>query len=226
MQKQIVWSAALSIVLATSAAQAQEKRSELGFNLGYTGSEGVNATDIVDGARFDAEIKNKSSFSWNFDYGYFVNEKVEIGALFAQQNSELQFFAQNGAFITVPENWNVNNIQATVAYNTGTSQSKARFYLLGGLGVTRYTSKDLTLGNGDVFETDGATKFATTWGTGVKFYPAPGFGMKMGVRWTPTALGSLTDNWLCGPFDNCEVVDKDRTWARQLEVAVGALVRF
>ena len=226
MQKQVVWSAALTLVLVASAAQAQEKRSELGFNLGYTGSEGVNATDIVDGARFDVGVSNKSSFSWNFDYGYFVNEKFQIGALFAQQNSELQFSAANGAFVTAPENWNVNNIQATFTYNTGTSQSKARVYLLGGLGVTRYTSKDLTLGNGDVFETDGATKFATTWGGGIKFYPAPGFGMKMGVRWTPTALGSLSDNWLCGPFDNCEVVDKDRTWARQLEVTVGALVRF
>lgn len=226
MRGKISWCAALIVVLATAGPQAQDKRSELGFNLGYTGSEGVSATDIVDGARLDARVSNKSSFSWNFDYAYFVNEKLEIGGLFAQQNSELQFSAANGAFISVPENWNVNNIQATVAYNTGTSQSKARFYLLGGLGVTRYTSKDLTLGNGDVFETDGATKFATTWGTGVKFYAAPGFGMKMGVRWTPTALGSLSDNWLCGPFANCVVVDKDRTWARQLEVAVGALVRF
>ena len=221
-----IWSAALIIVLVTSAAQAQEKRSEFSLNAGYTGSEGINATDIVDGARFDVEIKPKSSFSWNVDYGYFVNEKFQIGAVFAQQNSQLQFFAQNGAFVTVPENWNVNNFQATFAYNTGTYQSKARVYLLGGLGVTRYTSKDLEGPNGLTFELDGASKFATTWGGGVKFYPAPGFGMKMGVRWTPTALGSLTDDWLCGPFDNCEVVDKDRTWARQLEVAVGALVRF
>ena len=226
MQNKIVWPAALIIALVTSAAQAQERRSEFGFNLGYTGSEGVSATDIVDGARIDVHVSNKSSFSWNLDYGYFVNEKVEIGALFAQQNSELQFAAQNGAFVTAPENWNVNNIMATFTFNTGTSQSKARVYLLGGFGVTRYTSKDLTGPNGVTFETDGASKFASTWGGGMKFYPAPGFGMKMGLRWTPTALGSLTDNWLCGPYDNCEVVDKDRTWARQLEVTVGALLRF
>ena len=83
----------MTIVLVTSVAQAQEKRSELGFNLGYTGSEGFNATDIVEGAQFDVGVSNKSSFSWNIDYGYFVNEKFQIGALFAQQNSELQFSA-------------------------------------------------------------------------------------------------------------------------------------
>ena len=226
MQTRIICSAALIVVLGTSAAHAQEKRAELGFNMGYTGSEGFTGTDIVNGAPFDAGISYKSSFSWNFDFGYFANEKVEIGAVFAQQNSELQFSAQNGAFVTVPENWNVNNIQGTVAYNTGTSQSKARIYFLGGLGVTRYTSKDLLGPNGQTFETRGATKFATTWGAGVKLYPAPAFGMKLGVRWTPTALGSLTDDWLCGPFGNCEVVDVDRTWSRQLEVAVGALLRF
>ena len=221
-----IWSAALIVVLVASAAQAQEKRSELGFNVGYTGSEGFTATDIVDGVRFDAGIAPKSSFSWNFDYNYFVNEKFQIGGVFAQQNSELQFSAQNGAFVTVPENWSVNNLQAIFTFNTGTSATKARVYLLGGLGVTRYTSKTLQLQNGQTFETDGANKFATTWGGGVKLYPAPGFGMKIGVRWTPTPLGSLTDDWLCGPFANCQVVDLDRTWARQLEVAFGALVRF
>jgi hypothetical protein len=79
MQKQIVWSATLIIVLASSAAQGQEKRAELGFNLGYTGSEGVTATDVVSGARFDAGIDPKSFFSWNFDFGYFATEKVEVG---------------------------------------------------------------------------------------------------------------------------------------------------
>ena len=143
MQGKIGWFATLLLCLVTSAAQAQEKRSELGFNVGYTGSEGLNATDIVDGVEFDAGIAPKSSFSWNIDYGYFVNENVQIGALFAQQNSELQFSARNGAFVTVPENWNVNNIQATVAYNTGSFDSKVRVYVLCGLGVTRYTSKDL-----------------------------------------------------------------------------------
>lgn len=226
MHGKIATFAAIILVLATTGAEAQEKRSELGINAGYTGSEGLNATSLVSGAPIDVEFKPKSSFSWNIDYGYFVNEKVQIGGLFAQQNSQMQFFAQNGAFVTVPENWNVNNYQFTVAFNTGTFESKARVYLLGGLGLTRYTSLDLEGTNGVTFETDGATKFASTWGGGVKFYPAPGFGLKMGVRWTPTALGTLTDDWLCGPYNNCEVVDLDRTWSRQLEVTVGGVFRF
>jgi hypothetical protein len=89
MQRTIVWSAPLIIMLATSAAQAQDKRAEVGFNLGYTDSEGVTATDVFNGARFDAGIDPKSSFSWNIDFGYFANEKIEIGGLFAQQNSHM-----------------------------------------------------------------------------------------------------------------------------------------
>jgi opacity protein-like surface antigen len=226
MQKQIVWSATLIMVLATSAAQAQEKRAELGFNLGYTGSEGVTATDVVAGARFDTGIDPKSSFSWNLDFGYFVTEKVEVGALFAQQNSQMEFFAQTGAFRTIPQNWNVNNFQGTVAYNTGTFESKTRVYFLGGLGFTRYTSQDFQGPNALPFEIRGASKFASTWGAGVKFYPAPAFGMKLGLRWTPTALGSLTDDWLCGPYGGCEVVEVNRSWSRQLEFTTGGFLRF
>ena len=51
-------------------------------------------------------------------------------------------------------------------------------------------------------------------------------GMKVGLRWTPTALGSLTDDWLCGPYANCEVVDVNRSWFRQLEFAVGGFLCF
>ena len=226
MRRQIVWSATFIIMLAASAVQAQEKRAELGFNLGYTGSEGVTATDVVSGLQFDVGIDPKSSFSWNLDFGYFASEKVQVGFLFAQQNSQIEFFAQNGAFRTIPQNWNVNNIQGTVAYNTGTFDSKTRVYFLGGLGVTRYTSQDFQGPNGVPFELRGATKFATTWGGGVKFYPAPALGLKVGVRWTPTALGSLTDEWLCGPYFNCEVIEVNRTWSRQLEFAVGGFLRF
>ena len=63
MQRTIVCSAAVTLMLAASAAQAQDKRAEIGFNLGYTGSEGVTATDVVGGARFDVGIDPKSSFS-------------------------------------------------------------------------------------------------------------------------------------------------------------------
>ena len=226
MQSRIVWSAALIVGLVTSAAHAQEKRAELGFNLGYTGSEGVTATDVLPGARFDAGVDAKSSFSWNLDFGYFATENIQIGALFAQQNSEQEFFAQNGAFRTVPGNWNVNNFQGTFAYNTGSFESKTRVYFLGGLGFTRYTSNTFEGPNSQEFEIRGATKFATTWGAGLKFYPASAAGLKAGVRWTPTALGSLTDDWLCGPYNNCEVVDVDRSWSRQLEFTVGGFLRF
>lgn len=220
MLKRIVWFAAF-IVLTAAVAQAQEPRTELGFNLGYTTSEGLKATDVFNNVNYGVGLKPKSSFSWNFDLGHFVSPKIEIGGLFAQQNSQLQFNNASGAFKTVPKNWNVNNIDGTVAFNTGNFDSKARFYVLGGLGFTRYTSQTIDLQNpilvngGSVssFEIRGATKFNTTWGAGAKFYPAPKFGLKMGVRWTPTALGSLSDEWLCGPYLNCAVIDKDRIYS-------------
>jgi hypothetical protein len=50
--------------------------------------------------------------------------------------------------------------------------------------------------------------------------------MKVGLRWTPTALGSLTDDWLCGPYGSCEVVEVNRNWSRQLEFTTGGFLRF
>jgi opacity protein-like surface antigen len=227
MLRRIVWSAVF-VVLAASSAPAQDKRGEFSLNLGGTGSSGINSNEVAPSgqAAVFVEARPKNAFSWGLDIGYFASDKVQIGALFSSQKSELQFTVGD-TFKQVGEGLDVQNFMGTIAFHTGDLDSKTRFYILGGLGATRYGEVTFVGPNGNSAQTSGTSKFASTWGLGVKSYPNPKLALKLGFRWTPTNLGETADDWVCSPYYPGEcTVGGNTQYAHQYEFSVGVALRF
>lgn len=227
MSRRLLWSATL-VVLVASVAQAQDKRGEFSLNLGGTMGSGINSNEVAPSgqAAVFVEAVPKNSFSWGLDVGYFVSDKVQIGGLFSSQKSELQFTV-GSTFKQAGEGLDVQNFMGTFAFHTGDLDSKTRFYFLAGLGATRYGEVTFIGPNGNSAQTSGKSKFATTWGLGVKSYPSARLGWKLGFRWTPTNLGETADEWLCSPYypASC-TVGENTQYAHQYEFSAGLMLRF
>jgi opacity protein-like surface antigen len=229
MLRRIVLSTAV-VVLAAAAAQAQEdKRGELGLFLGTTSSSGISSNDVtpLDQPAVFVEAKPKNGFTWGADLNYFVNERFQVGALYSIQKSDLQFTV-GSAWTNVGQGLDVQNMMGTVTFNTGSFDSKTRFYILGGLGATRYGNVTLANINGENVQIGGKSKFATTWGAGLKFYPSPKIGAKAQVRYTPTNIKDTADEWLCAPYHpaSCAAGGVNHQYASQWEFTGGVFLRF
>ena len=131
-----------AMALAASGAQAQDPRVEIGVAAGWTLSDGVTADSPVlggDGNLYNS-LEPDDSVSYSLNLGFFVNPNFEIGGLFSQQKSKM---IVGGTIVRELGDWSVDNYHGYFAYNTGDFDSKARFYILGGLGATRYGSREL-----------------------------------------------------------------------------------
>jgi len=222
MIRKTVWLASI-VTLATATAWAQEPRVEVSATAGWTFSDGVSgeAFRAPDGNLYD-RIDPKDSFSWGAQIGFLVSENVEVGFLFNQQQSKLVLGGQATREIG---DQSIYNYHGYVAYNFGYGDSTVRPYLMGGLGATQYASFGFTGADGEQREIDGSTRFSTTWGAGVKVFPSPSFGIRAGVRWTPTYIKSDAAGWWCDPYWGCWVVG-DAQYSNQWELAGGVTLRF
>jgi opacity protein-like surface antigen len=206
-----------------SASWAQDHRVEIGGSAAWTFSDGVTGQAVLggDGNLYDS-IEPKDSFSYSLDLGFFLTPNLEIGGLFSQQKSKMVI---GGTTTRELGDWSVDNYHGTFTYNFGESDAKARFYLMGGAGVTRYSSLSYTGVTGATREIGGESQFSTTWGAGVKIYPGHGLGIKLGARWTPTYIKSDAAGWWCDPYWGCYVVG-DPQYSSQFEVSGGLTLRF
>ncbi len=208
--------------LAAGPAQAQDPRVEIGVGAGWTLSDGVTFQGVIGGdGNIYNEIGPKDSFSFNANIGFFVSETTEVGFLWGRQKTTLEVL---GTVTREVGDQNVDNYHGYVAYHFGDPDAKARLYVLGGAGATRYGSVPFQVGS-FVGETSGETQFSTTWGLGVKLYPSPRFGIKLGARWTPTYIKSDAEGWWCDPYWGCYVVG-DAQYSNQFEFGGGIVVRF
>ena len=216
------WALGSAFLLVGGKAQAQDPRVEFSASAGWTLSDGVTFQGVLggDGNLYD-EIGPKDSFSFNANLGFFVNESTEIGFLWGRQKTTLEVL---GTTTREVGDQNVDNYHGYVAYHFGDPDAKARFYVLGGAGATRYGSVPFQVGD-FAGETAGETQFSTTWGVGVKLYPGPRFGIRLGARWTPTYIKSDAEGWWCDPYWGCYVVS-DAQYSNQLELTSGIVVRF
>jgi opacity protein-like surface antigen len=119
---------------------------------------------------------------------------------------------------------NLDNYHGYVAYNFGEDGSKVRPYVLLGAGMTRYNGVGYSIA-GVTGETEGNSQFSTTWGAGVKLYPASRLGLKLGVRWTPTYIKSDATGWWCDPYWGC-YVGSDAQYSNQVQFGGGVMLRF
>jgi opacity protein-like surface antigen len=212
---------ALLILVSSSSAYAQ--RVELSGIFGWTLSDGVTGDAVLagDGNLYD-EIDLKDSGSWGFSIGVNATDSFEVGFLFGQQMSTLSVL---GTAEREVGDLTINTYHPYFAYNGGRRDSTVRPFFLVGLGATNYGGVSFTRLNGESDETESQTQFSTTWGGGVKVFPAPNVGIRLGLQWTPTYIKSDADGWWCDPYWGCYVVG-DAQYANQFQFNGGITFRF
>ena len=209
----------LASLAFASATFAQEHRVEVNPFFGYTLSDGVSTDPFIAGGQVYDSINPKSGVSYGVHFGVFINENMEVGFQWAQQDSKLE--AKGGATTDFTDMTN-SNYHGIFTYNWGYEDSVIRPFLFGGLGATTFSPKDI---QGQSI--DSLSKFSTTWGGGVKAYPSPSFGVMAMARWTPNYIKSDPAGIWCSPywFYGCYVIG-DAQYANQFEMSGGVSLRF
>jgi opacity protein-like surface antigen len=200
---------------------AQEKRFELSATIGYTFSNTIPADEILfgDGSRIINEVGPKSGYSWGFQGDYSITNRIAVGALWNRQQSRLRFefnFYDSIDFTDMT----VDNYHGVITYHFADRDANFRPFVFGGFGATRY--KPRTTGSIDFAD---EVEFSTTWGGGLKLYPASKVGFKLGVRWTPTHIRSDPSGIFCNPRFGCWLIGPSR-YSNQVELGAGILFRF
>jgi hypothetical protein len=211
----------LALTAAPVAAQV-----EVSIEAGYSGSEGINASEnkVLLGQQYKS-LDLTSGSSFGFTVGGFLTDNWELEFLWHRQFSTME--ASNPAPSKTLANQNIDNYHGDLVYNWGARESKLRPFLLAGLGATHYVPGDydsslpLSVTSTKI---GGFTKFSPTWGGGVKAYPNPHIGLKGTVRWTPTYIKSDAAGIWCDAI-SCWVLG-DPDYANQLEFSGGITFRF
>jgi len=209
-------------------AAAFAQQVEASFEAGYTTSEGFNATQsrVILGQVYNS-FDVASGGSYGFTIGAFVSERFEVEFLYSRQSSEIQISEPSPTRKLA--NQDVENYHGVVSYNWGGAHSAFRPYIFAGLGATHYLPGDYdpSLPNSGAISTIASvSKFSSTWGGGVKFYPSTNLGVKASVRWTPTYVKTNDDGLWCDPFyGTCWVVGTP-DYSNQVEFSGGVTFRF
>jgi opacity protein-like surface antigen len=210
------------LALWAGPAMAQGKIEVSGL-IGWTFSDGVKgtATRTPDGNTYDA-VDLKDSMNSGLMFGVMASDNLEVGFMFNQQMSALRL---GGTKFRELGDLAINSYHGYAAINLGDPESKIRPYLLGGIGATNFGSVNYTNAAGAAASTSSATRFSTTWGVGVKFYPSTRLGFRVGMRWTPTYIKSDPGGWWCDPYWGCYTVGKAQ-YANQFDFSGGVTIRF
>ena len=99
-----------------------------------------------------------------------------------------------------------------------------RPFFFGGLGATNFGQVTGTILN-ETRTLGSETQFSTTWGAGVKIYPASNVGLRIGVHWTPTYIKTDAGGWWCDPWYGCYLVGNSQ-YSNQFQFNGGLTVRF
>jgi hypothetical protein len=215
--------AAVSALVLSTPAWAQEHRIEVSGLAGYTLSDGVSANGSIRGG--DGNIYNrldpKDSFSWGFTLGYHFNEEWELEFLYDQQQSTL---TAGGTTTRDIGDFKVKNYHGVFSYNFGMGDSAVHPFLFLGAGATSYPGVNFTVA-GRSGQTQGNSKFSGTFGLGIKAYPGHNVGFRAQARWTPTYIKSDSEGWWCDPYWGCYVVG-DAQYSNQFAFQGGITLRF
>ena len=221
----------LMLVLGSGLGLAQEERFELIIDLGYTTSSGVdvNATDIGGGVIVN-KVTPKSGFSYGGTFNVALAEAISAGFQFSQQLSTLEGRLQGGGKEDFAD-LSVYNYHGIFTFHLADQDSPLRPFFLVGLGATNYRADNardpVNLPEPGSRGVESRTKFSTTWGGGVKFFPNPGIGFEFKARWTPTYIRSDAAGVYCSPFWpwSCWVVGESK-YSHQGEFGGGVVFRF
>ena len=215
--------AAFILALVTAApAFAEDPKAEVGVTFGWSYADGVSGnTYVVPGVGTFSRIDPKDSFMWGIDIGFFIGPNAEVGFIYGNQPTTLQV---SGSATRDVGDLTITTYHGTYTYHFGEGDAKVRPYITAGLGATNFggVSYSTALRTGT---TQGATRFSSTWGAGVKVYGASKVGGRFGVRWTPAYIKSDAAGYWCDPYWGCYLVG-DAQYANQLELNGGITFRF
>ena len=222
MLKRIAWQVALAAVVMASPALAQDKRVEVSVLGGWTFADGVEGQSVITPSGSFDRIDPKDAFKWGLGIGIMTTEKAEVGFLYGQQMTTLQV---SGTSTVDVGDSSISTYHGYFGYNWGDSGSTARPYAFIGLGATNYGGVDFTRANGQAGTIGAETQFSTTWGAGVKIFPSPGIGLRVGMQWTPTFIKSDAAGYWCDPYWGCYMVG-DAQYSNQWDIGGGITFRF
>jgi len=221
MLKKIAWVALVAVVMA-SPAFAQDKRAEVSVLFGWTFSDGVDGQAIVTPSGVFDRVDPKDSFKWGLGVGFLTSENAEVGFLFGQQMTTLQ--AGGSSTVDIGDS-KTSTYHGYFGYNWVDSGAAARPYAMIGLGATNYSGVDYTRANGQPGTIGSETQFSTLFGAGVKFFPSPSIGARVGIQWIPTYIKSDPGGYWCDPYWGCYMVG-DAQYSNQWDISGGITFRF
>jgi hypothetical protein len=221
MLKRLVASVGL-FVLAAALPAAAQGRAEVGVNVGWNFSDGVEGDPIIagDGNVYD-RVDPKDGATFGFNVGFHVTPNAEVGFMYGYQASTLLVGGTNEVEIG---DLGITTYHGYFGYNFGESDAPMRPFVFGGLGATNFGSVDFAVA-GRVGTINGETQFSTTWGGGVKFFPAPRIGVRVAAQFTPTYIKSDAAGWWCDPYWGCYLVG-DAQYSNQFGFNGGVVFRF
>jgi hypothetical protein len=222
MLKRVIVTAGLFILSGVVPAFAQGRVEVSGF-VGWSIADGVDSDPILagDGNIYDT-VEPDDSAVYGFTVGVLVGEGAEVGFRWAQQPTTLII---SGTSEREVGDLSVNSYHGYFAYNFGEPDAPTRPFVLIGMGATNFGSVDFT-GAGGVARTTGSeTQFSTTWAAGVKIFPAPKFGVRLAVEWTPTYIKTDSAGWWCDPYWGCYLVGNAQ-YSSSFQFNGGVTVRF
>jgi opacity protein-like surface antigen len=213
----------LFMLIGAVPAFAQGRVEVSGF-VGWSIADGVDGDALIagDGNIYDS-VEPDDSAVYGFTVGVLVGEGAEVGFRWAQQPSTL--IISGPAAEREVGDLSVNSYHGYFAYNFGEPDAPMRPFVLLGLGATNFGSVDFT-GAGGVPRTTGSeTQFSTTWGAGVKIFPAPRVGVRLAFEWTPTYIKTDAAGWWCDPYWGCYLVGNAQ-YSSSIQFNGGVTVRF
>jgi opacity protein-like surface antigen len=219
MSRKVLLVSVAALLLLVQGAAAKERKFEITPTIGYTFSEGVTTavTDIGDDLLVD-EVYPESGMSYGVAADMFFRPDGMIGFSWSQQDSRFTAGLTDGRDSGLMD-MKINNYHAIFTYiRTDLGEATAPF-VFGGLGATQYTFSDYREQS-----VDSETKFSTTWGAGVRVYPAERVGIKFMGRWTPTYIKSDPEGVYCNYY-YCYVLG-DSQYSHQFELSGSLILRF
>ena len=215
------------ILLTASTALAQPPKFELQGSMSYVLANGISfpgeEVDYPDGStHIFNRIEPEDGVSFGAGLGVYMNRNLEIAFLWDRHLSELTL---SGSTRMKVSDMNIDNYHGVFIYNWGSYLDMVRPFLYGGLGSTVYGGLDFEDLNGNPRSTSSKGKFSSTWGAGVKLYPARNFGIQLHFKWTPTYIKSDPGGYWCDPYWGCYTTS-NADYSNQWRFGGALLARF
>ena len=152
------------------------------------------------------QVSIRNGFTWGAQVGRSFTRHWAAEGLWTQQSSALEVGTSAGSsdLFTMT----VSQLHANAVFQFG--HARLQPFAFGGVGATFFRATDL----------QSETKLSLDVGGGIKYLLSTWVGIRGHVRYKPSMLNDEDSAPFCAPFGFCQGS------LRQVEIAVGALVRF